>query len=429
MHPNAQSATPAMPDTTPPPPLLSARQAAERLQVRLQTLYSYASRGLLTARPEPGSNRSLYEPAEVERLALRRRRNPAPAEPAWASAAGTAVAAALPPWGRSGVTAMGPQGPSYRGRPFDELARHPGRFENVAEMLWSGLLMDSPLSWEVNIRAELLNRALDALPPSPQEVPVLRSFNAIALALGESALDEQREGNTITLARRLLLAFAASFARFGAEPRALTQPTRGASVAQVALQALGVTADRPMLAAVDALLIACADHELSTSTLAVRVAASTGAGLNACIGAGLYTHSGHWLGGSVDRIEDLLASSPPAASTHGLRLQALDARLLAGSQAYPFRDGDPRARFLLEVAKQANAQRFEAFMDKLGHMDPSARAHPSLQVGVLAVAWALGLPRRAGSALSVLGRSAGWAAHVMEQRLSAEPIRPCWPIP
>ena len=48
----------------------------------------------------------------------------------------------------------------------------------------------------------------------------------------------------------------------------------------------------------------------------------------------------------------------------------------------------------------------------------------SLEVGLVAMARALGLPPRSASALWAVGRSVGWVAHVMEQRLAGGLIRP-----
>ena len=49
---------------------------------------------------------------------------------------------------------------------------------------------------------------------------------------------------------------------------------------------------------------------------------------------------------------------------------------------------------------------------------------PNLDVGLLAVAHALHLEPWAGQVLFCIGRSAGWIAHVAEQRTSGELLRP-----
>ena len=49
---------------------------------------------------------------------------------------------------------------------------------------------------------------------------------------------------------------------------------------------------------------------------------------------------------------------------------------------------------------------------------------PTLDVGLLAVAHALRLPPHAAQVLFCIGRSAGWIAHVAEQRSTGELLRP-----
>jgi len=49
---------------------------------------------------------------------------------------------------------------------------------------------------------------------------------------------------------------------------------------------------------------------------------------------------------------------------------------------------------------------------------------PTLDLGALALVHALGAPPVGASLLFCVGRSAGWVAHVQEQRASGELLRP-----
>src|SRR5215472_5247246 len=106
-----------------PEPFLTASEAASRLGVSLPTLYAYVSRGMV--RSEAGSGRERRYPAEdIERLIRRR--------------AGDSAGAALD-WGApvldSAITAIGPEGPCYRGRDALRLARE-SSVRDVAGLLW-----------------------------------------------------------------------------------------------------------------------------------------------------------------------------------------------------------------------------------------------------------------------------------------------------
>jgi citrate synthase len=49
---------------------------------------------------------------------------------------------------------------------------------------------------------------------------------------------------------------------------------------------------------------------------------------------------------------------------------------------------------------------------------------PRHELGALAVAQAIGLPRYSTGAVFMLARTAGWVAHVQEQRRAGQMIRP-----
>jgi citrate synthase len=57
-------------------------------------------------------------------------------------------------------------------------------------------------------------------------------------------------------------------------------------------------------------------------------------------------------------------------------------------------------------------------------MEAQGAEPPSVDYGLVAVALALGLPPGSATALFVLGRAAGWVAHVLEQREAGFMLRP-----
>src|SRR5207302_9884517 len=89
-------------------------------------------------------------------------------------------------------------------------------------------------------------------------------------------------------------------------------PARDARRAGMAARLLGwapdSTASESEIAALDRVLVACAEHELNASTFAARVVASTGADLFASVLAALCSLSGPIHGGACDRIETMFAA-------------------------------------------------------------------------------------------------------------------------
>ena len=167
-------------------------------------------------------------------------------------------------------------------------------------------------------------------------------------------------------------------------------------------------------------LVLAADHELNASAFAVRVVASTGASLGACLNAGLSALSGPLHGGTTSLVEILFDEVVAAGDAAG----AVETRLRRGDgipgfdhPLYP--DGDPRAAALLP---HLPADRLRD--DLAAVMAETAGRLPNIDFALVALRRALGLPRGAALALFAIGRTAGWIAHALEQRRDDKLIRP-----
>jgi len=126
--------------------------------------------------------------------------------------------------------------------------------------------------------------------------------------------------------------------------------------------------------------------------------------------------------GSCDRTEDLfLGRSAPTQIASGVRAGPK----LPGFNHPLYPSGDPRATFLLGLADElAGPNALRNIHETIREAEADTGQRPALELGLVAMAQALGLPRRGASALWAVGRSVGWVAHVIEQRLSGQIIRP-----
>jgi len=166
-------------------------------------------------------------------------------------------------------------------------------------------------------------------------------------------------------------------------------------------------------------LVLLADHELNASTFAVRVTASTGASLAACVMAGLSALSGPLHGGMARRVLGLMreAQANGIAATVSDRLAA-GARLPGfGHPLYP--DGDPRGRALLAGfdIPAAYAEARTVVMSMTG-------AEPNVDFALTALAAHLGLGDDAPFQIFAAARATGWLAHALEQNETGRLIRP-----
>jgi citrate synthase len=421
-------ATSRRPPAAPPQPqgsaYVSAREAAAMLGVKVTSLYSYVSRGVIRSVMQPGTRARLYYREDVEGAGKRmggRAGLPETVE--------TAVR-----WGQpmlsSSITELTEAGPRYRGRDALALARSGRSFESVCELLWSGLDHPALQQWEhpelppeVFQRVEAAARGVERLTSGR-----LMVLGNVMVALSMPEKPDFERGTTLADAARLIGLYASAMGLLTPAQR-MVRPVSGRPVAEVLATALlGDAATPAAVQAIDAALVVCADHELSPSTLAARVAASAGAELRACLHAAIVTQSGIRLGGGCDRLEDLLAAArTPEDLRRSIATLETAGRPVPGFNPVPYPKGDPRATFLLQLAAAlpgAARTPFGRFETLLRDAHAAFDLQPSIEVGLVGLAMALRLPRRAASALWTIGRCGGWTAHVVEQRLAGFMLRP-----
>src|SRR5262249_33286899 len=172
--------------------------------------------------------------------------------------------------------------------------------------------------------------------------------------------------------------------------------------------------------AIRAALVLCADHELNASAFAVRVVASTGASLAACLSAGLSALSGPRHGGQTSLVEVLFEG----AERFGGVARLLEERLrrgdiLPGFGQPLYRNGDPRALALLPLLPSDPTR--EGLREA---MDTIRGKQPNLDFALVSLRRALHLKPGSALALFAIGRTAGWIAHALEQQAEAKLIRP-----
>ena len=167
-------------------------------------------------------------------------------------------------------------------------------------------------------------------------------------------------------------------------------------------------------------LVLCADHELNPSTFAVRVVASTGAGLIACLLAGLAALSGPRHGGMTARVTALLEEAQRLGDAEA----AVAGRLRRGDPIPGFHhplypDGDPdQPRLLARLRPHPIAGGVIAAVAEL------TGQRPTIDVALATLEMSYGLAPGAALALFALGRSVGWIAHAFEQQAAGTLIRP-----
>ena len=179
--------------------------------------------------------------------------------------------------------------------------------------------------------------------------------------------------------------------------------------------------------ALNAALVLLADHELTPQTFAARLAASSGASLYFCLVSALSAHSGSRIRRACDKVEDLLiAAQANRGSRHRPKEPDKPLRAMPGFNHPLYPNGDPRALYLLELARNLNpeSRSAAAASELVDEFASELGLQPSVEVGLVALCQALKMPYRSAGAILTVARSAGWIAHVIEQRLAGMMLRP-----
>jgi len=383
-----------------PDKFMPADRAAAELGISRATLYAYVSRGLIhTSESADDPRRRLYSTHDVEALKKRKNVGRRPRQ----------VAAAALDWGvpvlESAITEIAEGRLRYRGQDALALSRA-ATLEEVARLLWDCGEAD-PFN---DVKAV----------PTPWPQPLLDHARNLPLTERCQALLPLLEVGRVTAWRRdnrRLWPGAAAMLRGIAGACTSSQPKTQAIHLFLAdaWQTDAAGADLIRRA-----LVLQADHELNTSAFAVRVVASTGASLGACLNAGLSALSGPLHGGMTSLVELLFDELERSGDVE----RVIDERLRRG-EAIPgfhhplYPDGDPRATCLLPNLPP-DAQRDEL----LQMMNDTAGQLPTCDVALVSLRRSLNLPRGAALALFAIARTVGWVAHALEQKLDDKLIRP-----
>jgi citrate synthase len=376
--------------------LLTARQAADRLGVKLDTLYAYVSRGRLRSVVVPGTRERRYRGEDVE--ALHDGRSGARPPP-------NAIPEALMPALGSAICLIENGRFYYRGQDAVRLSES-ATLDEIAKLLWLDESGAEPADAMAPGRASRATAASGLIERCQIRLAALGDEDLRALDLTRASVT--RTGWRIL--RELVLCVAPTLPS--------PEPIHRRLAAAWRLPEAGAELLRRCL-------VLIADHELNPSTFVARCVASTGATPYAVITAALSALSGRLHGGETARAEGLLyefvENDDPMTVmagrlTRGERLPGF------GQPLYP--EGDPRAVAILAGLAQAapEAHALAKTAAELG-LRLTGR-HPNVDFALAAAAVGLGLPRNAALGMFIVGRTVGWIAHAIEQYESGILIRP-----
>ncbi|HMT88820.1 MAG TPA: citrate synthase, partial [Dermatophilaceae bacterium] len=178
--------------------------------------------------------------------------------------------------------------------------------------------------------------------------------------------------------------------------------------------------------------VSAAEHGMNASTFTARVIASTGADVAACLSGAVGAMSGPLHGGAPSRVLYMLEGVEKTGDARAYVKGVLDkGERLMGFGHRVYRAEDPRARVLRSTCKRLNAPRFEvahaleeAALAELQERRPDRVLATNVEFWAAVLLDFAEVPPSMFTPMFTCARTAGWSAHILEQKRTGRLIRP-----
>ena len=246
-------------------------------------------------------------------------------------------------------------------------------------------------------------------------------------------ISDEQARDQLARASVMALSFVAQSARgAGQPPVPQAEVDRARSIPERFLMRWRGEIDPNHAKAIDAYWISAAEHGLNASTFTARVVASTGADVAAALSAAVGALSGPLHGGAPSRVLRMLDEVEAAGDADRWVKDALDrGERLMGFGHRVYRAEDPRARVLRRTARELGSARVEvaealeqAALAELQARKPDRVLATNVEFWSAVVLDYAQVPPELFTPLFTCARTAGWSAHVLEQKREGRLIRP-----
>src|SRR6266849_2284734 len=207
--------------------------------------------------------------------------------------------------------------------------------------------------------------------------------------------------------------------------------SRGKTAAEKFLLRWRGEADPRHVQAIDTYWICTAEHGLNASTFTARIVASTGADCGAALSSAVGALSGPLHGGAPARVLPMLDAVAEMGDAEKWVSEALARKeRIMGFGHRVYRAEDPRSRLLKRTAKELGSPRVEVAeaLEQAAH-EAIAKKHPdhsytNVEFWSAIVLDVAEIPPNLAPAMFACSRTAGWSAHILEQKRLGVLVRP-----
>ena len=184
--------------------------------------------------------------------------------------------------------------------------------------------------------------------------------------------------------------------------------------------------------AIDAYFVSAAEHGMNASTFTARVIASTGADVAASMSGAIGAMSGPLHGGAPARVLSMIEGVEKSGDARAYVKGILDrGERLMGFGHRVYRAEDPRASTLRRTAKELGAPRYDvalaleqAALAELHERHPERVLETNVEFWAAIVLDFAQIPAPLFTSMFTAARTAGWSAHILEQKRTGRLIRP-----